>query len=118
MTLIVQIDRGRIAHGAALILTPQSVQDSTPFSGNLSRASLEEAMSKSVICARGAMASLAAVLALGVTAAGPASAQDKKPNIVMLMTDDTGWGDFGAYAGGGKAFGHPTPTLIASPRKV
>jgi len=24
-------------------------------------------------------------------------AQDKKPNIVMLMTDDTGWNDFGCY---------------------
>ena len=68
-------------------------------------------MSKSVICARGAMASLAAVLALGVTAAGPASAQDKKPNIVMLMTDDMGWSDFGAYSGGGKALGHPTPNI-------
>ena len=68
-------------------------------------------MSKSVICARGAMASFAAVLALGVAAAGPASGQDKKPNIVMLMTDDTGWGDFGAYSGGGKALGHPTPNI-------
>ena len=29
-------------------------------------------------------------------AAAPAQAQDKKPNIVVLMTDDTGWGDFGA----------------------
>jgi arylsulfatase len=27
----------------------------------------------------------------------PAHAQDKKPNIVMLMTDDTGWNDFGCY---------------------
>ena len=34
----------------------------------------------------------------------------KKPNIVMLMTDDTGWGDFGAY-GGGLALGHPTPNV-------
>jgi hypothetical protein len=27
----------------------------------------------------------------------PAWAQDKKPNIVMLMTDDTGCNDFGYY---------------------
>jgi len=27
------------------------------------------------------------------------------------MTDDTGWGDFGAYSGGGKALGHPTPNI-------
>src|SRR5277367_5367221 len=37
-------------------------------------------------------------------------AQDKKPNIVMLMTDDTGWNDFGAY-GGGANLGHPTPNI-------
>jgi hypothetical protein len=39
----------------------------------------------------------------------PASAQ-QRPNIVMLMTDDTGWNDFGAYSGGG-ALGHPTPNV-------
>ena len=43
-------------------------------------------------------------------AAAPVQAQDKKPNIVVLMTDDTGWGDFGAY-GGGAALGHPTPNV-------
>jgi arylsulfatase A-like enzyme len=42
----------------------------------------------------------------------PAAAQQvKKPNIVMLMTDDTGWQDFGAYTGGGAALGHPTPSV-------
>ena len=40
---------------------------------------------------------------------GPAQAQEQRPNIVMLMTDDTGWNDFGAYTGGGAAPGHPTP---------
>ncbi|OGT37105.1 MAG: hypothetical protein A3F11_11035 [Gammaproteobacteria bacterium RIFCSPHIGHO2_12_FULL_37_14] len=35
----------------------------------------------------------------------------KKPNILMLMTDDTGWGDFGAYSGGGLSLGHPTPKV-------
>ena len=34
----------------------------------------------------------------------------KKPNIVMLATDDTGWNDFGCY-GGGANLGHPTPNV-------
>ncbi len=41
----------------------------------------------------------------------PVTAQDSKPNIVMLMTDDTGWNDFGAYSGGGATLGHPTPNI-------
>jgi hypothetical protein len=53
------------------------------------------------------------VLLASVTVAFmPAAAQaQKKPNIVMLMTDDTGWQDFGAYTGGGAALGHPTPNV-------
>ena len=43
--------------------------------------------------------------------AGQAEAQEKRPNVVMLMTDDTGWGDFGAYSGGGAGLGHPTPNV-------
>lgn len=39
------------------------------------------------------------------------TSSSKKPNIVMLMTDDTGWNDFGAYSGGGAALGHPTPNV-------
>ena len=42
--------------------------------------------------------------------AGPAQA-DKRTNIVMLMTDDTGWNDFGCYSGGGAGLGHPTPNV-------
>ena len=38
-------------------------------------------------------------------------AEGKKPNIVMLMTDDTGWNDFGCYSGGGASLGHPTPNV-------
>ncbi len=48
----------------------------------------------------------AALLCLAI----PAQAADKKPNIVMLMQDDTGWADFGCYLGG-SALGHPTPNL-------
>ena len=34
------------------------------------------------------------------SAIAPAQAADKKPNILMLMQDDTGWFDFGCYSGG------------------
>ena len=53
---------------------------------------------------------LLAFLAVGMAISTPAAAQ-KKPNVVMLMTDDTGWNDFGAYTGGGAALGHPTPNI-------
>src|SRR5271170_2778241 len=48
-------------------------------------------------------------VAVVTMATTPAFAQ-KKPNVVMLMTDDTGWTDFGCYLGGA-ALGHPTPNL-------
>ncbi len=54
---------------------------------------------------------LTLVFGLAVGVGAPARAADKKPNIVMLMTDDTGWNDFGAYTGGGAALGHPTPNV-------
>ncbi|HEY4286609.1 MAG TPA: arylsulfatase [Puia sp.] len=45
----------------------------------------------------------------------PSFAQQKKnhpakPNIIMLISDDTGWGDLGVY-GGGVGRGMPTPNL-------
>jgi arylsulfatase A-like enzyme len=52
-----------------------------------------------------------ALSAAVMVANAPATAQQKRPNIVMLMTDDTGWQDFGAYTGGGAALGHPTPNV-------
>ncbi|HEX3506374.1 MAG TPA: arylsulfatase [Xanthobacteraceae bacterium] len=55
----------------------------------------------------GLMAGVAALTAASL----PASAQQKRPNIVMLMTDDTGWNDFGVYSGGGAGLGHPTPNI-------
>ena len=56
---------------------------------------------------------LAAGLVLAAVPAlvSPAQAQTKRPNIVMLMTDDTGWNDFGPYSNGGAALGHPTPSV-------
>jgi arylsulfatase len=55
-------------------------------------------------------------LLVGVTALTAANSQasaqqQKRPNVVMLMTDDAGWNDFGAYSGGGAALGHPTPNI-------
>ena len=44
-------------------------------------------------------------------AAALAQTPGKRANIVMLMTDDTGWNDFGCYSGGGAALGHPTPNV-------
>ena len=34
----------------------------------------------------------------------------KKPNILIYLMDDVGWGDFGCY-GGGVAVGAPTPNF-------
>jgi arylsulfatase A-like enzyme len=51
------------------------------------------------------------LIALALLAATQASAQQKKPNVVVIMLDDVGWSDFGAYPGGGKALGHPTPQI-------
>jgi Sulfatase len=57
----------------------------------------------------GLLAGVAAVTAM--TSEASAQQQQKQPNIVMLMTDDTGWNDFGAYSGGGAGLGHPTPNI-------
>jgi arylsulfatase A-like enzyme len=57
----------------------------------------------------GLLAGVAAMTAM--TSEASAQQQQKQPNIVMLMTDDTGWNDFGAYSGGGAGLGHPTPNI-------
>jgi arylsulfatase A-like enzyme len=54
---------------------------------------------------------LAGVAALTAMSSQASAQQQKRPNIVMLMTDDTGWNDFGAYSNGGAALGHPTPNV-------
>jgi arylsulfatase A-like enzyme len=44
------------------------------------------------------------------SAVAPAQAQDKKPNILLIVSDDTGYGDLGPY-GGGVGRGMPTPNI-------
>src|SRR5579863_664211 len=54
---------------------------------------------------------LAIVAALICAAGAPAvTAQEKKPNIVFILTDNLGWGELGVY-GGGILRGAPTPRL-------
>lgn len=50
-------------------------------------------------------------------AANLAPAQDKKPNILFIVSDDTGYGDLGPYGGGeGRGACRP-PTSTAWPPK-
>jgi hypothetical protein len=58
---------------------------------------------------------LGALLAVGLSAGAlvspaQAQAQQKRPNVIVIMSDDVGWGDLGAY-GGGETRGAPTPNL-------
>jgi arylsulfatase A-like enzyme len=39
-----------------------------------------------------------------------ADAAEKKPNILLIVSDDTGYGDLGPY-GGGEGRGMPTPNI-------
>ncbi|SIO63677.1 arylsulfatase [Paraburkholderia phenazinium] len=58
-----------------------------------------------------ALLRVAAAAALICTGVAPALAQtSQKPNIVLIVSDDTGWGDLGVY-GGGEGRGAPTPNL-------
>jgi arylsulfatase A-like enzyme len=54
---------------------------------------------------------LAGVAVVAATTIPASAQQQKRPNVIMLMTDDTGWNDFGAYSLGGAALGHPTPNI-------
>lgn len=57
-----------------------------------------------------AIAIVFAVIVVGLTfIAGPAFAADK-PNIILILSDDFGYGDSGPY-GGGPGRGMPTPSL-------
>ena len=49
----------------------------------------------------GAITVATVLLAAGGASVHAQSSNSQRPNVVMLMTDDTGWNDFGAYSGGG-----------------
>ena len=57
------------------------------------------------------MLMVASFLLVGAASLCAQPGGSQRPNIVMLMTDDTGWNDFGAYSGGGATLGHPTPNI-------
>jgi arylsulfatase len=54
----------------------------------------------------GLLAGAAALMTVSL----PASAQQQRPNIIMIVSDDTGLGDLGPY-GGGPGRGMPTPNI-------
>lgn len=56
------------------------------------------------------LASSITLAAATVIGASSALAQDKKPNILFIVSDDTGYGDLGPY-GGGEGRGMPTPNF-------
>jgi len=49
-------------------------------------------------------------MAAVIGGAVPAQAQSQKPNILLIVSDDTGYGDLGPY-GGGEGRGMPTPNI-------
>jgi Sulfatase len=61
---------------------------------------------------RAKAALIGATALVSVTMAVPAVAQapQQKPNIVLIVSDDTGFGDLGPY-GGGIGRGMPTPNI-------
>ncbi|WP_436008711.1 arylsulfatase [Rhizobium sp. LjRoot254] len=56
------------------------------------------------------LASGTALVASVALMSGPVQAQSPKPNILLIVSDDTGYGDLGPY-GGGEGRGIPTPNV-------
>ena len=84
------------------------------------RPSIQNAIERIFKAATTATGGLAIGLGLlgGAEPATVQAADGKKPNIVMLMTDDTGWNDFGAYSAEARRSAIRPRTSIASPRKA
>src|SRR5262249_59942075 len=74
---------------------------------------------------RGAIMNIGREIRLGLSAAfvslmaanAPAVAQQQKPNIVMIVSDDFGYGDSAPYGGGpGRGLPTPSPRPLANQR--
>jgi arylsulfatase A-like enzyme len=65
---------------------------------------------ESLMKRRGIGLPLVIVLAALMLLPGVAHAQSSKPNILFIVSDDTGYGDLGPY-GGGEGRGMPTPSI-------
>jgi Sulfatase len=81
------------------------------FKNNLKRTTIMRSYFRPILGGLAAGVALAALGGLEGPSQAQAQERAKRPNIVMLMTDDTGWNDFGAYSGGGAGLGHPTPNV-------
>jgi arylsulfatase len=52
------------------------------------------------------------ILAMGLTCVVPlAHAREDKPNVVVMLADNLGYGDLGSYGSGGELRGMPTPRI-------
>ena len=60
--------------------------------------------------ARFSMALIGATSFVSIALSCSANAQSAKPNILFIVSDDTGYGDLGPY-GGGEGRGMPTPNI-------
>lgn len=79
--------------------------------------SIETRHSRTKLNRAGAMTARALVLTLSLAAVGtaaPAVAQEKKPNIIVIMGDDIGWFNVGAYHRGMMSGKTPNLDTLAS----
>ena len=80
----------------------KSIPDGPPSAGN------QRPRNGQLVRFAGAL--IGATSLVSITLAGSAFAQSSKPNILFIVSDDTGYGDLGPY-GGGEGRGMPTPSI-------